>query len=91
MTSVVTEEDERQLWDELNSLVADAVPDGVGAVEELYDDILFAVMGRHPEIHGLYERVRKLARDRAGYLRERLTEDNPIARVRRRVYGEKWA
>jgi hypothetical protein len=92
VTSVVTEDHERQLWEELNSLLADAVPDGAGEVDaEDLDAILFAVMGRNSELHALYERVRRLARDNAGYLRERLEEDNPIARVRRRVYGKNWA
>lgn len=91
MTSVATEEDERQLWEELNSLLACVVPDVTGEVEaEDLDPVLFVVMGNNAEIHALYGRVRKLAREKSGYLRERLDEDNPIARVGRRVYGE-WA
>ena len=92
MTSVVSEEHERQLWDELNSLLADAMPEGASEAEgEDLDAIVFAVMGHDSEIHALYERARKLARDNAAYLRERFEEDNPIARARRRLYGEKWA
>jgi len=86
LTTVVTEGYERQLWDELNTLLADAVPEEAGE-EESEDIVLFALMGRDPQVHRLYEQVRRLARDRAGYLRERLEEDNPVARVRRRLYG----
>jgi hypothetical protein len=48
-------------------------------------------MGYDAEVHELYERVKRVARYNAGYLRERLEEDNRIARVRRRLYGETWA
>jgi hypothetical protein len=89
LTPVLTEPYERQLWDELNSLLADAVPDGASE-SQAEDAILLAVMGHDSEIHELYEQVKRLARDRAGYLRERLEEDNPVARVRRRLYGQ-WA
>ncbi|HEX5989182.1 MAG TPA: hypothetical protein VFY75_03085 [Solirubrobacterales bacterium] len=89
MTSVVAEEYERRLWDELNLLLVDAVPDGATKAQA-EDAILLAVMGHDAEIHELYEQVRKLARDKAGYLRERLEEDNPISRVRHRLYG-RWA
>lgn len=89
MTRVVTEEYERRLWDELNSLLAAAVPDGATKAQA-EDAILFAVMGYDTAVHELYEQVKRLAGDKAGYLRERLEEDNPISRVRRRVYG-RWA
>ena len=89
MTSLATEVHERQLWEELNSLLADAVPDGASEAQA-EDAILLAVMGHDAEIHELYEQVKRLARDEAGYLRERLEEDNPISRVRRRLYG-RWA
>lgn len=90
MRGVVTEEHERQLWDELNSLLAEAVPVGASEADaEDLDAILFAVMGHDPETHKLYERVKRLARDKAGYLRERLEEDNPIGRARRRLYGSR--
>lgn len=89
MTTVLTEPHEQRLWGELNSLLADAVPEGASE-EEAEDAILLAVMGHDPEAHELYEQVKRLARDKAGYLRERLEEDNPIARVRRRLYGQ-WA
>jgi transcriptional regulator with XRE-family HTH domain len=84
-----TEQHERQLWEELNSLLTDAVPDGANE-KQAEDAILFAIMGSDTEIHDLYERVRRLARDRPGYLRERLEEPGPVARVRRRLYG-RWA
>lgn len=88
MTSVATEEYERRLWDELNSLLAEAVADGASEAQA-EDAVLLAVMGHDAEIHELYEQVKRLARDKAGYLRERLGEDNPISRVRRRLYG-RW-
>lgn len=88
MTSVATEEQERQLWDELTSLLVDVVPSAV-ETDDL-DAILFAVTGRDPKLHALYQRVRKMARTKPGYLRDRLEEDNPIAKVRRRVYGREW-
>lgn len=88
MTPVVTEDDERQLWDELSSLLPEVVPEGAteaGAV----DAIALAFMGHDEEISELYEQVKRLARDRAGYLRERLEEDSPISRARRRLYGDR--
>jgi hypothetical protein len=89
LTPVVTEPYERRLWDELNSLLADAVPEGKSETEA-ENIILLALMGHDPEIHELYEQVKRLARDKPGYLRERLEEDNPITRARRRLYGP-WA
>lgn len=88
-SGVANEEHERRLWEELNSLLAAAVPDGASEARA-EDAMLLAIMGHDSEIHDLYERVKRLARDEAGYLRERLEEDNPIARVRRRLYGQ-WA
>jgi hypothetical protein len=66
VTSVVAEEYERRLRDELNSLLVDAVPDGASEAQA-EDAILLAVMGHDAEIHALYEQMRKLARDKAGY------------------------
>jgi len=86
VNSAVTEEYERRLWDELNTLLAEAVP-AEASEAQAEDVILLAVMGHDAEIHDLYEQVRKLARDKAGYLRDRLREDNPLSRVRRRLYG----
>lgn len=85
-----TEESERQLWDKLNKLLADVVPEG--AKEDAAERArMLALMGHDSEIHGLHERVRRLARERpAGYLRARLDEDNPVTAARRRLYG-KWA
>lgn len=89
MTPVVTRDYEQQLWEELNALLVDVVP--AGATEARAEDaILLACMGHDLEIHNLYDQVKRLARERAGYLRERLEEDNPVARVRRRLYGQ-WA
>ncbi len=78
-----------KLWEELNSLLAGAVPHGASE-KQAEDAILFAIMGSDTEIRDLYERVRRLARDRPGYLCKRLEEPGPVARVRRRLYG-RWA
>lgn len=90
MRIVVTEDYERQLWEELNALLAEAVPQDATEVEA-ERSIMLAIMGHDTEIHELHETVRRLARDRpAGYLRGKLDEDNPVSRARRRLYG-KWA
>jgi|GEM_PF-5467025 len=44
MTSVVTEEHERQLWEELNSRVADVVPEGTDQ-DDRERAIMLALMG----------------------------------------------
>ncbi|HEX6204985.1 MAG TPA: hypothetical protein VFZ29_04180 [Solirubrobacterales bacterium] len=88
MTPVVTEDYERQLWNELNSLLPEVMPEGATEPEAV-DAIALAFMGHDKEVCELYERVKRLARDRAGYLRERLEEDNPITRARRRLYGNR--
>jgi hypothetical protein len=80
----VTEAYERQLWEELNGLLAEAIPEGVSR-EDAQRVVLLAVMGHDREIQDLYERVRRLARTEAGYLRERMQEDNPVAAVRQRL------
>ena len=85
----ITEDYERQLWKELNSLLADAVPDDA-TQDEGERLIMLAIMGHDTEIHELHERVRRIGREHAGYLREKLEEDNPVTRARRRLYG-KWA
>lgn len=86
----VTEDYERQLWEELNALLADAVPQDA-TEEEAERSVMLAIMGHDTEIHQLHETVRRLARERpAGYLRAKLDEDNPVSRARRRLYG-KWA
>jgi hypothetical protein len=80
----VTEAYERQLWEELNALLAEAIPEGASS-EEAERVVLLALMGRDPEIQELYERVKRLARTEAGYLRERMEEDNPVSAVRQRL------
>lgn len=86
----VTEDYERQLWKELNLLLADTVPDDASG-DEAERSIMLAIMGHDTEIHQLHETVHRLARERpAGYLRGKLDEDNPVSRARRRLYG-KWA
>jgi hypothetical protein len=80
----VTEAYERRLWDELNSLLADAIPEGASE-EDARRAVLLAVMGQDAEIHDLYEQVRRLARRQAGYLRERLEDDNPVSAARQRL------
>lgn len=87
---IVTEDSERQLWEELTKLLADAVPDGASG-DQAERSIMLAIMGHDTEIHRLHEKVRRLARDRpAGYLQGKLDEDNPVSRARRRLYG-RWA
>jgi hypothetical protein len=82
----VTEAYEQRLWEELNDLLADKVPEG--ATQRQADDaILFAVLGRDDQAGELYRQVRALAKRQAGYLRERMEEDNPVAAVHRRLYG----
>ena len=87
MTSVVTEDHEQRLWAELNSRLVGAVPDGVTKAQA-EDAILFSIMGYDAEIHDLNGQVKRLARGAPGYLREKLEEDNPVARGLRRLYGQ---
>ena len=86
---ITTEGYERHLWEELNSLLADAVPQDASA-DDAERAVMLAIMGHDSEIHHLNQTVRRLARERSGYLREKLDEDNPVSRARRRLYG-KWA
>lgn len=79
-----TEPYEQQLWEELNALLADAIPEGATR-EDAERMILLAVMGHDTEIHDLYQQVRMLARTQSGYLRERMAEDNPVSAVRQRL------
>lgn len=88
MTPVVTEDYERQLWDELNSLLSEVVPEGATEAAAV-DAIALAFMGHDQEVRELYEQVKRLARDKPGYLRECLEKDNPISRARRRLYGDR--
>jgi hypothetical protein len=85
----VTEGYERQLWEELNKLLADVVPEDASR-EDGEKAIMLALMGHDSEVHELHQTVRRLASNRSGYLRGKLEEDNPVSRVRRRLYG-KWA
>ena len=85
----VTDGYERQLWEELNSLLADAVPEDASE-DDAERAIMLAMMGHDTEIHDLHQTVRRLARERSGYLRGKLEEDNPVSRARRRLYG-RWA
>ena len=80
----VTETEERQLWEELNRLLTEAVPPG-SSPEEAERSQVLAAMGHDREVHDLYEQVRKLARTRAGYLRDRLDEENPVSTIRQRL------
>jgi hypothetical protein len=83
------EDYERQLWKELNALLADAIPQEAKG-DDAERAIMLALMGHDSEAHALHEQVRRLAEDGDGYLREKLAEDNPVSRARRRIYG-KWA
>jgi hypothetical protein len=85
----ITEAYEERLWEELTSLLADAVPEGASD-DDAERAIMLAIMGHDSEVHELHQKVRRIARDRDGYLREKLAEDNPITRARRRLYG-RWA
>jgi len=80
----VSNEYEHRLWDELNTLLADLIPDDPS---ETYTEglILAAFKGADPEIADLYERIVRLAKTERGYLRERLEEDNPVATARREL------
>jgi hypothetical protein len=82
----VNEDYERQFWEELNSLLAEVVP-SEGTEAEAEDAILVSVMGGDSEIANLYKQVRMLAWSSAGYLRERMEDDNPVSAVRRRLEG----
>jgi hypothetical protein len=77
-TDSVTEDYERQLWEELNSLLADAVP-GNASEDEAERAIMLALMGNrsYPDVYDLHQTVLRLARERSGYLHEKLEEDNP--------------
>lgn len=86
---LTTDSHEHRLWDELNSLLTDTMPDGASE-KEAEDFIVFAVMGRDAEIAALYKRVREVARRKDGYLRRSMAEDNRVARAQRRLYG-RWA
>lgn len=82
----VTVEYEQRLWDELNTLLAEAVPEDA-TEDEAQDVILLAIRGHDTEIYELYERVKRLAKSEGGYLRDRMKEDNPITRAQKRLYG----
>ncbi|HET7590129.1 MAG TPA: hypothetical protein VFK14_08130 [Solirubrobacterales bacterium] len=84
----VTERYEERLWEELNLLLADAVPDGASR-EAAERAVLLAVTGHDAEIADLYWQVRRLARTEWGFLRERLEEDNPVSAVGRQLAGER--
>ena len=84
-----TEKYERELWEELESLLADAVPDDANQ-EDAERAIMVAILAQDSRIHTLHRRIQNLARSRSGYLRGRLEDDSPLTRARRRLYG-KWA
>lgn len=86
----ITEEYERQLWKELNTLLADAIPDDA-TKDEGERTVMLALMGHDSEISDLYKQILDLAiAGGEGYLRGKLKEDNPVTAARRRLYG-KWA
>ncbi|HMI81902.1 MAG TPA: hypothetical protein VK480_08970 [Solirubrobacterales bacterium] len=80
---------EQWLWKKLNALLADLVPEDASE-DEAERAVMLALMGHDFEIHALHEEMRKAARDREGYLRKRLEEDNLVSAARRRLYG-RWA
>lgn len=85
--AAVTEAYEERLWEELNLLLADAVPEGADE-ETARRSLLLAVTGHDAEIADLYWRVRRLARTERGFLRGRLDEDNPVSAIGRHLAGE---
>jgi hypothetical protein len=83
----VTEDYERQLWEELNKLLADAIP-AEASGDDAVDAMVALVNGADAEIAELYAQVRSIVWEQGeGYLWERLREDNPIAAVKRRLSG----
>ncbi len=54
----MTEESERQLWEELTTLLAEAVPEGA-TDNERERAAMLALMGHETEIHALHETVRR--------------------------------
>jgi hypothetical protein len=82
----VTEDYEQRLWEELNLLLADAVPDDANQAEA-EDAVVKALRVPLTDTSELYERIKRLARSERGYLRERMEEDNPITAARRRMEG----
>jgi hypothetical protein len=88
--NILTEDDERQLWEELISLLADVAPDAADQ-DDRAQAIMLALMGHDREIHDLHEKVWRLAKEGgAGHLRRKLKEDNAVTKARRRLDG-KWA
>ncbi|HET7588677.1 MAG TPA: hypothetical protein VFK14_00615 [Solirubrobacterales bacterium] len=84
----VTEGYERRLWEELNLLLADAVPpDATPAEAE--DAVVRALTVPLTETSDLYGRIKRLAYTERGYLRERMDEDNPVTAARRRMEGRR--
>jgi len=82
----VSEGYEQRLWDELNLLLAGAVP--VDATPAEADDaVARALTVPLTEISDLYERIKRLALTERGYLRERMEEDNSVTGARRRIEG----
>lgn len=82
----VTEDYEQRLWEELNLLLADEIPDDVTQAEA-EDAVVKALRIPLTDTYELYERIKRLARTECGYLRERMEEDNPITAARRRLEG----
>lgn len=80
----VTEEYERQLWDELNKLLADEIPAEISG-DEAIDATVALVNGASTENPRLYDQIRLMAWEEGeGYLHERL-------RLRKaRFTGRRW-
>lgn len=82
----VTEGYERRLWEELNLLLADAVPPDA-TPPEAEDAVVRALTVPLTDATDLYEQIKRLACTERGYLRERMGEDNPVTAARRRMEG----
>lgn len=88
MTRAVTEAYEERQWEELNLLLADAVPEGATQAEA-EDAVVVALRIPLTDTYELYERIKRLARTERGYLRDRMEEDNPVTAARRRMEGRR--
>jgi hypothetical protein len=87
-TTAVTEAYERRLSEELNLLLADAVPTDA-TPEEAEDAMMRALTVPLTDTPDLYERIKALARTERGFLRDRMGEDNPITAAPRRMTGRR--
>lgn len=85
MVGSATESYEKRIWEELLTLLAEAVPEGANEAQA-EAAITTAVAGADAEIADMYRRIVNLSRaDSSGYIRRRMHEDNAITAVRQRL------